>query len=139
VRSGADKIPELTREIETQGVEQWARRNMAGRLGDAFPPAGVEWWTKFMGRTAQSTELGFNASINYSDIRADIGKITCPTLVITTEGSGLETVEETRAWQQSIADSRLLVLPGNSYHVAATHAEQCAKATLDFIKPIAVR
>ncbi len=133
LRKGAEKIPELTQEIATHGVEHWARRNMAGRLGDAFPPAGVEWWTKFMGSTAQSTELGFNASINYSDIRADILKIACPTLVITTEGSGLASVEETRAWQEQIPRSKLLVLPGNSYHVAATHATQCAQATLDFI------
>jgi hypothetical protein len=27
----------------------------------------------------------------------------------------------------------LVVLPGDSYHVAATHAERCAAATLDFI------
>ena len=139
LRQGADKIPQLTREIETMGVEHWARRNMAGRLGDAFPAAGVEWWTKFMGSTAQSTELGFNASINYSDIRADIKKITCPTLVITTEGSGLASVEETRAWQEQIARSRLLVLPGNSYHVAATHAEQCAQAALEFIRETSAR
>jgi hypothetical protein len=25
------------------------------------------------------------------------------------------------------------VLPGNSYHVAATHADESARATLDFI------
>ena len=133
LRAGSEKIPELTREIETKGVEHWARRNMAGRLGDSFPAAGVEWWAKFMGSTAQSTELGFNATINYSDIRADVKRIACPTLVITTEGSGLASVEETRAWQEQIPRSRLLVLPGNSYHVAATHAAQCAQATLDFI------
>jgi 3-oxoadipate enol-lactonase len=136
LRKGAEKIPELTKEIETLGVAHWARRNMAGRLGDAFPAAGVEWWTQFMGRTAQSTELGFNASINYSDIRADVLKIRCPTLVITTEGSGLASVEETRAWQVQIPRSQLLVLPGNSYHVAATHAAQCAQATLEFITKV---
>jgi hypothetical protein len=54
-------------------------------------------------------------------------------MVITTEESGLGTVEETRAWQQQIADSELLVLPGNSYHVAATHADRAAEATLDFL------
>lgn len=133
LRAGAEKIPELTREIETCGVEHWARRNMGGRLGDAFPAAGVEWWTRFMGSTAQSTELGFNASINYSDIRADIPKIRCPTLVITTEGSGLATVAETRAWQEQIPGSQLLVLAGNSYHVAATHAAQCAQALAAFV------
>ena len=75
---------------------------MAGRLGSTFPPEGVEWWTKFMGRTAVSTQLGFMPTIACADIRADVPKIACPTLVITTEGSGLASVEETRAWQQTI-------------------------------------
>jgi pimeloyl-ACP methyl ester carboxylesterase len=72
-------------------------------------------------------------TIACADIRADVPKIRCPTLVITTDGSGLATVDETRAWQQQIPNSSLVVLPGNSYHVAATHAEACATATLDFI------
>jgi pimeloyl-ACP methyl ester carboxylesterase len=122
-----------TEEFETQGVAHWARRTMAGRLGDRFPAEGGEWWIEFMGRTAVSTLVGFNAAINYSDIRADLPKIACPTLVITTEGSGLASVEETRAWQEMIRNSELLVVPGNSFHVAASDAERCALATLDFI------
>jgi pimeloyl-ACP methyl ester carboxylesterase len=106
---------------------------MGNRLGSTFPPEGFEWWCKFMGRTALSTQLGFMGTIACADIRADVPKIACPTLVITTEESGLATVEETRAWQQQIRDSELVVLPGNSYHVAATHAAASAKATLDFI------
>jgi pimeloyl-ACP methyl ester carboxylesterase len=133
LRKGAERIPELTSEFETHGVEHWARRTMAGRLGDRFPATGVEWWIEFMGRTPLSTLVGFNASINYSDIRADLPRIACPTLVITTTESGLASVEETRAWQQEIRGSELRVIPGNSYHVAATHAEPCAQATLDFI------
>jgi pimeloyl-ACP methyl ester carboxylesterase len=133
LRQGAEHVPALTEEFETRGVEHWARRTMAGRLGDGFPADGVEWWIRFMGRTPVSTIVGFNAAINYSDIRADLPKIGCPTLVITTDGSGLASVEETRAWQQAIAGSELLVIPGNSFHVAASDAERCARATLDFI------
>lgn len=133
MRQGAEHIPALTEEFETRGVEHWARRTMAGRLGERFPAEGVEWWIRFMGRTPVSTIVGFNAAINYSDIRADLPKIGCPTLVITTDGSGLASVEETRAWQQAIAGSELLVIPGNSFHVAASDAERCARATLDFI------
>jgi pimeloyl-ACP methyl ester carboxylesterase len=62
-----------------------------------------------------------------------VPQIRCPTLVITTDGSGLASVDQTRAWQQQIPHSDLLVLPGNSYHVAASHAERCATATLNFI------
>jgi 3-oxoadipate enol-lactonase len=142
LRAGAkERVPELVAEFETKGVEHWARRTMAGRLGSAFPAAGVEWWIQFMGRTAVSTQIGFMGTIACADIRADLPKIRCPTLVITTEGSGLASVEETRAWQNQIANSSLIVLPGDSYHVAATHAEPCAEATLDFIAahPIAAQ
>jgi pimeloyl-ACP methyl ester carboxylesterase len=86
-----------------------------------------------MGRTALSTQLGFMGTIACADIREDLPKIVCPTLVVTTENSGLGTPAETRAWQQQIRQSELLVLPGDSYHVATTHAEQGADAVLAFI------
>src|SRR5438876_1090200 len=114
-------------------VEHLARANMANRLGSAFPAEGFDFWCKFMGRTALSTQLGFMGTIACADIRPDIPKIACPTLVVTTEESGLATVDATRAWQEQIAGSELVVLPGNSYHVAATHADQSAAATLEFI------
>jgi 3-oxoadipate enol-lactonase len=134
MREGAaERAPELAEEFRRDGVEHWARRTMAGRLGSDFSTDGVEWWIKFMGRTAVSTQIGFMGTIACADIRADLPGIACPTLVITTDGSGLASVDETRAWQQQISNSSLLVLPGNSYHVAASHAERCAQATLDFI------
>ncbi len=134
LRAGAaERVPELNAAFERDGVEAWARQTMGGRLGSAFPAEGVEWWIKFMGRTAVSTQIGFMKTIACADIRADLPKIRCPTLVITTDGSGLASVDETRAWQQQIANSSLVVVPGNSYHVAATHAEPGAAATLDFL------
>jgi pimeloyl-ACP methyl ester carboxylesterase len=135
-RTGAaERAPALIAAFEQpQGVEHWAQQSMASRLGSTFPPEGVAWWTTFMGRTAASTQIGFMPTIACADIRADVPKITCPTLVITTEGSGLASVDETRAWQRMIPDSELLVLPGDSYHVAASDAVQCAQATLAFIE-----
>jgi pimeloyl-ACP methyl ester carboxylesterase len=107
---------------------------MAGRLGGHFPAEGVEWWTKFMGRAPVSLLIAFSRGVNYADIRADLPNIQCPTLVITMEESGLGTVERTREWQEKIPNSRLLVLPGKSYHVAASDAQACAEATLAFMK-----
>jgi pimeloyl-ACP methyl ester carboxylesterase len=92
----------------------------------------VDYWIDFMSRASASTLIGFQA-LNYADISADIPHIQCPTLVITTEGSGLASIEENRAWQQKIPNSRLVVLPGDSYHVALTDPDACAKATLEFI------
>jgi hypothetical protein len=38
-----------------------------------------------------------------------------------------------RAWQEQIPGSELVVLKGNSYHVAVTHADASAATTLEFI------
>jgi 3-oxoadipate enol-lactonase len=121
------------REVEEQGIEYWARRSMAGRLGKAFPPEGVEWWIKYMARTSAPSEAGFAETINFSDITADVAKIKCPMLVLTTAESGLASVAETRAWQEKVPHSELVVLPGDSFHVAATDPERCAEALLDFL------
>ena len=107
---------------------------MGGRLGKNFPPEGAEWWVRMMGRTPVSTQLCFVKNIPKADITPDLPKIQCPTLVITTEGSALGSVGTTRAWQQMIPNSRLLVLPGDSYHAAASDADCCAIETRDFIR-----
>jgi hypothetical protein len=39
-----------------------------------------------------------------------------------------------KAWQRRIPGSELMVVPGDSDHVAATHAELCVQATTDFIR-----
>ncbi|PJJ62409.1 alpha/beta fold hydrolase [Compostimonas suwonensis] len=130
---GVGPRPELIREVLEHGVEAWARRSMAGRLGPGFPDQGVEWWISYMSRTAPSTVAGFLARIADADIADALPLIRCPTLVITTEGSGLSSVEETREWQRRIPLSELLVLPGDSYHVAVSNARECARAALEFI------
>ena len=116
-----------------QNIEQRARSGMAARLGSNFPPEAVEWWTRYMARTEVASVVGFVKAISFRDITADVLKIKCPTLVITTDRSALASVEETRAWQSLIPDSELVVLSSDSYHVAVTDPDRCVDATLDFL------
>jgi pimeloyl-ACP methyl ester carboxylesterase len=132
-RPSRDPLKPLLEDFEKNGVEPWARRTMAARLGSKFPAEGVEWWIKLMGRTAVSSQIGFMPAIAWADIRADLPKIKSPTLVITTEENGHNSIEATREWQQAIPNSTLRVLPGDSYHVAASDPELCARETLEFI------
>ena len=132
-KDAAARIPAWTEEFEKHGLENWARRGQSARLGSRFPREGAEWWTRYMARMPVSTQLGWIATIACADITPDMPLIACPTLVITTEQSGLSSVEETREWQQAIPNSTLLVLPGDSYHVAVSDATRCAEATRQFI------
>ena len=119
--------------LETKGVESWARWTMPGRLGSSSSAEMREGWAKLMGKTPFSTQLGFIRSVPAIDVRGDLAAIRCPTLVVTTDGTGLGSVDSIRAWQKDIAKSEFMVVPGDSYHVAATHPELCARAMVDFI------
>jgi pimeloyl-ACP methyl ester carboxylesterase len=130
----AERLPALIAELRQHGVAHWARHSMGSRLGERFPAAGIAWWAELMGRTDLESQIGFMSLIETADIRADLPSIRCPTLVVTSEGSGVASVEETRAWQRQIPESELLVVPGNSYHVAASDPDLCARETLAFIE-----
>jgi 3-oxoadipate enol-lactonase len=135
VRTDSDLDSRL-RDLKERGdsaIPEWAARTMGSRLGSDFPAEAKAWWVEYMSRTSADSEIGFFPTINTADITDDLPRITCPTLVITTEGSGLASVEETRAWQERIPTSRLVVLPGDSFHVAVTDPERCATMTRDFL------
>jgi 3-oxoadipate enol-lactonase len=136
VRTDTTDLVTRLRDLEARGdaaIPGWAASSMGSRLGSTFPAEGKAWWVDYMSRTRADSEIGFFPAVNTADITADLPRIACPTLVITTEGSGLASVEETRAWQERIPNSRLVVLPGDSFHVAVTDPERCASATLDFL------
>lgn len=130
----AERLPHIVADLRAIGVEAWARKTMGGRLGSGFPPEGVEWWVRHMGRTDAESQIGFMTHIECADIRADLPAIRCPTLVLASSGSGVVSVDETREWQRTIPDSSLVVLESDSYHVAASDADACARAWLAFAR-----
>ena len=126
-------IPEWNEHIRQFGGRSWAQWTMGNRLGSAMPPAGVAWWSELMGATALSTLTGVIAAIPTFDVTADLPRIRCRTLVVTTTGSGLGSVEQVRAWQQRIPDSSLTVIERDSYHVAASDPDLAAPPVLAFV------
>jgi pimeloyl-ACP methyl ester carboxylesterase len=130
----AERLPGIIADLRALGVEGWARQSMDSRLGSHFPAQGVEWWIRHMARTDMESQIGFMTHIECADIRTDLPRIACPTLVLASSGSGVASVDETRAWQQQIPDSELRVLQSDSYHVAASDALACARATKDFLR-----
>lgn len=96
--SVGDRAASWLDHIERNGVESWARWTMPGRLGSTCRPEMMEGWAQLMGRTPLSTQLGFIQSVPAIDVRPDLVSIKCPTLVVTTDGTGLGSVDSIRAW-----------------------------------------
>jgi pimeloyl-ACP methyl ester carboxylesterase len=119
-------------EVERDGVRSWAKRTQRERMGSRMPEAGIDWWSDLMGATALPTFHAYMRWVAKIDIREDIKRIRCPTLVIGTDTArrGREVFE---SWQKTIPDSELAILPMDGYHAAGTDPDTTARVTLDFI------
>ena len=121
--------------IRLKGVRQWAAETMRARLGSTASEAQMRWWTdELMGKTAQRAAFGASSARIDMDLDARLGRITAPTLIVTTAESGLQTVAAVEAYAKRFPDARVVVLPGDSFHIAAVEPELCARHALDFIE-----
>ena len=124
--------------VKEHGVAHWAANGQAARLGPDMPPEAHAWWTAMMGRTPAGTQEGFLRHLHRFDATAALERIACPVLVITNGATTGKTrhitsAESIRVWQRRIADSRLLVMPSQSYHTAASEPDAAARAVRQFI------
>jgi pimeloyl-ACP methyl ester carboxylesterase len=125
-------VPDLIRKI---GVRGWADQTQRSRLGDDASEAQVRWWTdELMGKTDTRVCLACTDAAARMYVEDRARDITAPTLVVTTEDSPLQPLATVKAYQSAIANSRLVELPGNCYHVAAVRPHECAGLVREFIE-----
>jgi pimeloyl-ACP methyl ester carboxylesterase len=125
--------------IRAKGVRQWAAETMRSRLGSTASEAQIAWWTELMGATDQRAALGSSTALVSMNLDDRLPLIKAPTLIVTTQESGLQTVEAVQQFAARIPDARLIVLDGDSYHIAAVEPETCARHALAFMAEVAVR
>jgi 3-oxoadipate enol-lactonase len=131
---GKADLTKFTDQIRRDGVRAWAAATMPSRLGSDASPEMMAWWTdELMGKADPQACIGYSGAVSGMDLEPILGKITAPTMVVTTEDSPLQPVSAAREYQEKIPKSKLIVLKGNSYHIAAVRPHECATLTLQFI------
>jgi pimeloyl-ACP methyl ester carboxylesterase len=122
--------------IKAKGVRRWSADTMRARLGTAASDAQVAWWCELMGATDQRAAYGASSSLVKMDLDDRLPLIAAPTLIVTTQESGLQTVEAVNRYAARIPNARVIVIEGDSYHIAAVAPEVCARHALDFTASI---
>jgi 3-oxoadipate enol-lactonase len=123
--------------IRAKGVRQWASETMRSRLGSTASEAQMRWWAdELMGKTNARAAFGASAARIDMELEGKLARITAPTLIVTTQESGLQSVEAVERYTRRIPDARVLVLPGDSYHIAAVEPELCARHALAFMAQV---
>jgi len=135
VRGSGSGNADLIREL---GVRAWAAKTMRARLGAGASDAQLRWWTELMGATEARAALG--ASSARIDMALDdvLPRITVPVLIVTTQESGLQSVDAVKAYAARIPRARVVVLPGDSYHIAAVEPAICAEFAVDFMEDVSI-
>ena len=132
---GAKAVPDWLRQIQEEGVKNWARSTMPGRLGSLASEQEITWWVDHVqGLTPKSTLIGYLQWVPKLDLREEVLRVRCPCLIISTSGNGLRTVESVREWQTQMQQSSLVVIDGDAWHAAAAYPEQCASAAKEFLE-----
>lgn len=121
--------------IRSHGVREWARVTQRARLGSGASEAQIAWWTdELMAKTNPRAAFGASSARIDMELEHSLARITCPTLIVTTSESGLQSVTAVKIYAERIPDARVVVLPGDSYHIAAAEPNLCAKYLLDFLR-----
>jgi 3-oxoadipate enol-lactonase len=123
--------------IRTKGVRQWAAETQPARLGSAASQAQVRWWTEeLMGKTSARAAYGAASARIEMDLDAMLPRIGIPTLMVTTRESGLQSIATVERHAARIPDAEVIVLPGDSFHIAASAPDVCAQHALRFIDAV---
>lgn len=121
--------------IRSKGVRQWAAETMRARLGSAASEAQLQWWAnELMGKSSARAAFAASSSRIGMELEHELAKITAPTLIVTTQESGLQSVEAVERAAKRIPRAQVIVLPGDSYHIAAVEPDLCAEHALRFIE-----
>ncbi len=106
------------------------------RLGSNASKEMIAYWNTLFSRPDRVGTKGLNKALSNFDLAKEgiLQRITAPTLVITADRSKMHSVEEARAYQVQIPNSRLIVIRSDAYHIAAANADECITHTLAFLK-----
>jgi 3-oxoadipate enol-lactonase len=120
--------------IRVKGVRQWAADTMRSRLGSSASEAQIKWWTdELMGKTDPRAAFGASSARIDMDLEERLPQISAPTLILTTQESGLQSVKAVKLYARRLPDAHVIVLPGDNFHIAAVEPDICAQHALRFM------
>jgi pimeloyl-ACP methyl ester carboxylesterase len=119
--------------IRERGVRDWARATMRARLGRDASEAQLAWWAdELMGKSDARAAYSASAARIDMELEGGLSRITVPVLIVSSEESGLQSVAAVKQYAARLPDARVVILPGDSYHVAASAAETCVAQAMGF-------
>jgi 3-oxoadipate enol-lactonase len=138
VASGPASVIQITTSniAERKDISAVSTVPQRDRLGSHASKEMLDYWSGMFASAPRDGIKILRTALAKFDLAKEgvLQRIKAPTLVITSDRGGLQTVEKARAYQALIPNSRFLVLQSDAYHIAATDADECVTNVLAFIR-----
>jgi pimeloyl-ACP methyl ester carboxylesterase len=121
--------------ILSLGVQKWCLRTIGYRLDEQLSTEAMKhWYAREMARTPSWFAAKWVSLLPGLDFTPYLSGIGCPTLLLTGGKSAISTHEQQEMMKSSMPNCELFVLPSVGHGVNVVAADQCAQATLRFLK-----
>lgn len=132
-------------EGEGNGVERWASETMPGRMGSSLSPEAMQWWTRAMATAPAASVAACFKLLPGIEGPSHPERVQCPTLFIAAGApvaaaggnyNQRPAAADLQLLRSRVAGSKWVEVPADSYHIAATHPDDCARETLAFVQQV---
>jgi non-heme chloroperoxidase len=129
------KIFERLRAMWSRDFPKWLSDNARPFFSAETSPEMIQWGLKMGMQTSLKAVIDCNRAFTETDFRAELPKITAPTLIIHGDADVSAPLELTaRKTARLIPDSRLKVYEGAPHGLFITHMDRLNRDLHDFIK-----
>jgi pimeloyl-ACP methyl ester carboxylesterase len=118
--------------LERGDQAEFIGRDIERRFGRDNPKR-TDWIINELCRTPAKTSAELHRWVHTLDLRGDLGRITCPTLVVTGEHDVLTGLDEARFMANQIPNARLKIVHDQPHNVGYTHPHLIAGMVRSFI------
>lgn len=128
--------------VKRGGSREWATTTMPGRMADNLSPPAYQWWIDLMADAPAETVIHCFRMLPGIKEAPHPERVLCPTLFLAAEGEGYVSGQYDQrpsaaaiaAFQRRVPHSILRTIKANSYHIAATHPDACAREIASFVE-----
>ena len=120
--------------IDEQGMAGWSAHMMDQRFfDDTLTETQRRWYETQQASADPGAILGVAAMLLGADLRPELGRVTCPVLLLHPDASPFIPVETMAELQRALPDARLRVFPHSRHGLPFSHAAECAAAVAEFV------
>ena len=126
--------------IDEQGMTGWSAHMMDQRFfDDMLTETQRRWYETQQASADPGAILGVAAMLLGADLRPELGRVTCPVLLLHPDSSPFIPVETMAELKRALSDARLHVFAHARHGLPFSHAAECASAVAGFIGLIGER